>query len=705
MMQGEKKTFFVSGVCCSTEESILRRQLDELLGADGYSFNPLTCELTVQSGVEHSAIVERLRQAGFGARSKHELEPAQSFWRRHQDAVTTGTAAILATTGILLENLGHVLPVGDGLVLISIIVGGWRIFVRAWKSARVRSLDMNVLMSVAVIGAVAIGKLEEAAAVVVLFALSLMLESYSTSRTRRAIQSLMSLSPDQACVVRDGKEKLVPAQQVSPGEIILVRPGEKIPLDGLVESGSSFVEESPITGESTPVAKEPGDSVYAGAINQFGSLHVRATKRHEDTTLARIVHLVEAAHQKRAPVQHFVDRFSRIYTPTVLAIAVIITAVPPLVFNEPFGEWLYRALVLLVIACPCALVISTPVTLVSALTNAARNGILIKGGKYLEKLSKVRTIALDKTGTLTEGKPAVTDVMPLNSYSREALLQLAAAIEHRSEHHLATALLREASRGSIPFSHIEVKDFETLPGRGVRARIDGETYYVGNHELCEERGYCSPQIEQAIANLSKEGKTAIIVAKEKEALGIIATRETARHQSRHAIERLKKMGVHNSVLLSGDHEEPTRRLAEEVGIGHHEGGLLPDQKVAAVERLKAAHGDVAMVGDGINDAPALAASSVGIAMGVSGTDAALETADVVLMSDDLSKLPFLFGLSRKAISIIKQNIAIALSLKLIFFVLSLGGIATLWMAVLADDGAALIVILNGLRALSYKDTA
>jgi Zn2+/Cd2+-exporting ATPase len=512
----------------------------------------------------------------------------------------------------------------------------------------------------------------------------------------------MALSPEQACILLDGREEIVAAKEVEPRQIVIIRPGERVPVDGLIIEGHSSLDQSVITGEAIPIPRAVGDRVFAGSVNGRGSLRVQSTESYEDTTLARIVHLVEEAQLKRAPIQNLVERFARIYTPSVLSVAVAVAVLPPLLFQASFEEWFYRALVLLVIACPCALVVSTPVTLVSALTRAARLGILIKGGKQIEVLSKVHAVAFDKTGTLTQGQPTVTDIVPLNSLSRERVLQIVAALEKRSEHPLASAMIREADKHSIQYAHVRVEKFEALPGSGVKATVDGEEYSLGNHELCEARGFCSTAVEQVLDRLEREGKTAVVLGNSREALGVIAVRDSVRDQSKHTIDTLRELGVRHMVLLSGDHETSVKRLADEVGIEEYGGPLLPQEKIKMVERLKARHGVVAMVGDGINDAPALASASVGIAMGVSGSDAALETADVVLMGDDLAKLPLLIRLSRSAVLIVKQNIAIALSLKLVFLILSVTGVATLWMAVLADDGAALIVILNGLRMLSVK---
>jgi Cd2+/Zn2+-exporting ATPase len=562
---------------------------------------------------------------------------------------------------------------------------------------------MNVLMSIAVVGAILIGKWVEGAAVIVLFSISLMLEQYSAARTRKAVQSLLKLSPEEARIVRGGVEQTVSARRVLPGSLMVIRPGERIPLDGVVEDGVTSMNEAPITGESRSVEKCSGDQVLAGSINDHGSVTVRVSRKFEETTLARMIHLIEESHHKRAPVQHFVDRFARIYTPAVLGLAVIVALAPPLITGEPLDLWLYRALVLLVIACPCALVISTPVSLVSALTNAARRGILIKGGKQLETVSAVRAIAFDKTGTLTEGKPRVTDVVSLNSRSPDEVLRIIGAIENQSEHHLAAASVVEVSRRKISTEEVAVTAFEALPGKGVQAMVGGIRYFLGSEKLSIEHGFYTGEVRAHVARFTQEGKSVIIFGTEGTPLCILAARDVARHQSRGVIQELQSMGITRLVMLSGDHSAAVGRTAAEVAIGDHQGGLLPDEKIAAVEQLKKSYGTVAMVGDGINDAPALAASSLGIAMGVAGSDSALETADIVLLSDDLSKLPFLFALGRKAMSVVKQNIALALSLKLVFLALSLMGHATLWMAVLADDGAALAVIANGLRLLSFGE--
>lgn len=700
---GERNVYLVSGVCCSTEESVLRKSLDAGLGAGTYLYNPVTCELTVGGEADAATVLVRVRRAGFDARLRRAAELPESFWQRHRPGIEAAAALVLTLAGIVLERAEDLQALSRLCLLAAMAVGGWRIGRKAIRAIAVRALDMNVLMAVAAIGAVVIGRWSEGAAVIVLYAFSLMLESYSVARTRRAVRSLLELSPEQARVLRDGAEQERPVAEVEQGATVIVRPGDRIPLDGTVREGTSAVSQAAITGEAAPVEKAPGDTVYAGSINLRGMLSLEVTRRFDDTTLSRIIHLIEEAHRKRAPVQQAVDRFARIYTPLVLALAVLIALVPPFLLGQPLMEWVYRSLVLLVIACPCALVIATPVTLVSALTAAARRGVLVKGGRHLEVLSRVRAVAFDKTGTLTEGRPRITDIVPLNTMPAAELLRLVAAIEHRSEHHLADAVLAEATQGDLDYADVPIEEFEAIPGMGVRAMIGGMAHYLGNGQLARHAGFWTPAVEETLERLSRQGKTAIVFGRGGEALCVLGASDAPRHNSARVIRRLREIGLRHVVMLSGDHPAAAGRIARETGIEYHRASMLPQDKVQAVEELRREHGNVAMVGDGINDAPALAAASVGIAMGVAGTDVALETADVVLTSDNLDRLPFLFSLSRKAMHVVTQNIVLALGVKLVFLVMSVAGASTLWMAVLADDGAALAVILNGLRLLSVRE--
>ncbi|MBI4427507.1 MAG: heavy metal translocating P-type ATPase, partial [Ignavibacteriales bacterium] len=528
---------------------------------------------------------------------------------------------------------------------------------------------------------------------------SLLLESLSIDRTRNAIHSLMKLSPSTATVKRGKTEIVVHVESVDVGDVLVLRPGERIPLDGEVLHGFSTVDQSAITGESVPITKKTGDAVFAGSLNQRGTLEIRATKPASDSTIARIVHLVEEAESQRAPSQTFVEKFAGVYTPAVFLLAIGIGLVPPLLFQQPFGEWFYRALVLLVIACPCALVISTPVTIVSALTNAARNGLLIKGGKYLERLAAIDAVAFDKTGTLTKGHVAVVDVISLDTLSAREITRIAAAVELKSEHHLADALLRHASKQNILLDDLAVDEFESIPGKGVRATVDGRQFTLGNHQFAEELGVCSPEVEKTLATLEAQGHTVVILADDQRTLGVIAIADQIRTESRPALDALRKLGVRESVLLTGDNRGTARNIASQLGFDTVEAELLPEDKLSLVRVLKSKYKTVSMIGDGVNDAPALALSDVGIAMGGIGSDTTLETADVVLMSDDLSRVPYGISLARKALRIIKQNIALALAIKAIFLVLGIFGLTSLWLAILADDGATLLVVVNGMRLL------
>lgn len=696
-------TFFVRGMCCGEEQLMIERKLRTIPGVDSCTFNLVNQKLNVFHTCSKDDILRALHRLGFNVREQTSVVEEKSFWEKHSAFIFTGCSGVLTALGILLEQLGIGNLMTIPLLLGAILTGGWRIAIKGIKSARNLSLDMSSLMTVAVIGAMAIGEWAEAAAVVFLFALALLLEHYSVDRARSAIRSLMDLSPRKARILHTAGELEVPVEEVRVGDVVIIRPGELIPLDGIVHAGHSTVNQSPVTGESIPVEKKAGDSVYAGTVNRTGSLEVKVSRLSSDSTLARIIHLIEEAQSQRAPSQSFIDAFARFYTPAVMGLAVLLAIAPPLLFGEQFGDWLYRALVLLVIACPCALVISTPVTIVSGLTNAARHGVLIKGGKYLENAGKLKVIAIDKTGTLTEGSPRVTDLIPLNSIPTEYILKIAAAIEFRSEHHLAGAVLSKAYEENVPFDDVAIERFESLTSRGVKAIIEDKAYYIGNHELCEEVGFCTPDVEQAIANLEKQGKTVIVLAEENQALGIIGIADTAREESKRAIAQLRRRGIDEVIMLTGDNEGTARIVARELGVDNYQASMLPEEKVRAVKLLQDRYRQVGMVGDGINDAPALAVSDIGIAMGTAGTDAALETADVVLMSDDLSKVAYTMELSRKTLSIIKQNIVIALSTKLVFLVLGVLGAATLWMAILADDGAALLVILNALRVLKLKD--
>jgi len=624
----------------------------------------------------------------------HAESPAPATAHARQALVIASGAALAAGFGLQLAGFSTRAYVPA--FATAIIAGGMYTVRRAFSAARMFSLDINVLMLLAVAGAMAIGEWEEGATVIFLFALAQLLEARSMARARHAIRALMDLSPADALVHRDGADRRVPVDLVAIGETLVVRPGEKIPLDGKVISGQSPVNQAPITGESLPVEKGPGDDVFAGTINGRGALEVGVTRLRRDTTLAHIVNLVETAQASRAPVQLFVDRFARYYTPAVIALAAALVVVPPLAGGS-FSEWTYRGLVLLVISCPCALVISTPVSVVSALAAAAREGVLIKGGVHLERTGAVRCVAFDKTGTLTRGAPRVVDVIPLQDTRSDEILRIAAAVEARSEHPIAHAIVKHAVGAGVPLQ--SSIGSHSLPGLGAEGQVDGRRALVGNHRLFEDRGLCTPEIHEGLDRIAANGQTAVLVAANDRALGIISVADETREAGRIAIEMLRRQGVKHVVMLTGDHQGTALGIARELGVDEVRAELMPEDKVRAVQDLRRTYGVVAMVGDGVNDAPALAAADVGIAMGVAGTDAALETADVALMADELLKIPFTVRLSRATLRNIKTNVAISLSLKAVFLVMAVAGVATLWMAVLADMGASLFVIANGLRLL------
>jgi Cd2+/Zn2+-exporting ATPase len=579
------------------------------------------------------------------------------------------------------------------------LIGGYATIRQGLRALSRLRFDMNGMMTGAVAGAALIGQWEEGATVAFLYAVSNWLEGTTMDRARRSIHNLMDLAPREARVRRNGAETLVLTDDVLVGDLLLVRPGEKIPMDGIIRAGASAVNQAPITGESIPVDLGPGDPVYAGTLNGNAALEVETTRRAPDTTLARIIHLVEEAQAQRAPSQQFVDRFARVYTPAVFGLALGLTLVPPLFFRQPWEPWIYRGLALLIVSCPCALVVSTPVTIVSAIANAARRGILIKGGAHLEELGRLQAIALDKTGTLTRGRPEVTDVLVLDGSSPEDLLALAAAVEAHSEHPLARSIFRAARRRGLAIQPGE--GFTAIPGKGGYARVGDRTVFVGSPRLFAEMGI-GEQDGARVTAMEAQGKTVMLVGTTSGTLGILALADPLRPESRQAVANLRAAGIRHVALLTGDNRAVAEAIAHEVGADTIRAEVLPDQKLEAVRALRAEFGSLAMVGDGVNDAPALAASSVGIAMGVAGSDVALETADVALMADDLSKLPFLMHLGRTAIRVIHQNIAFAIIVKAVAIAAVFPGWLTLWLAVLGDMGASVLVTLNGMRLLATK---
>jgi len=693
-----ESVFKVEGMDCHEEVAILERRLKKLTGLEALDADVVGQRLKIKydaAKLTTAKIAEAVAQTGMRAWLEHEAPRpvAASRWRERLVFLSGGALAI----GLISNVAGATGVAGWIPYFAAIVLGGIYTARRAWTSLASRHLDINVLMMVAVAGAVALGEWSEGASVVFLFALAQVLESRAMARARGAIRSLMDLAPSEALVIRDRASVLVPVDDVRLGDHVIVRPGEKVPLDGRVAAGQSHVNQAPVTGESLPVEKGAGDDVFAGTINGRGALEVEVTRLRRDSTLARIIHLVEQAQSQRAPSQTFVDRFARIYTPAVLGIAALIAFVPPLAFGASWTEWIYRSLVLLVISCPCALVISTPVSIVSALAAAARKGVLIKGGARLERLAAVRCVAFDKTGTLTSGRLQVTDIVPLNGAVPQQILALAASLESHSEHPIGEAIVRRATSDQLILA--AARSFEALPGLGAQGTVGADAVLVGNRRLFQEWRLWSPEAEAAFETLSRLGRSIVAVSANGVAIGIIGVADETRSAAPEAIQMLRENGIQHVVLLTGDHQAPAHAAAATLGIDEVRADLLPEEKLDAVKDLRRRHGALAMIGDGVNDAPALAAADVGIAMGVAGTDAALETADIALMADELAKIPYALRLSRATTRNIRANIGFSLALKAAFLILAIAGVATLWMAVVADMGASLIVIANALRLL------
>ncbi|HMF94318.1 MAG TPA: heavy metal translocating P-type ATPase [Vicinamibacterales bacterium] len=743
-----ESTFRVEGMDCREEVALLERRFKNLAGLEEFSADLMGQRLHVTydaARLTTSTIVDAVADTGMRAWLEHQEPVVGSERRTRARRALVWTSGVALALGMLLHALG-----GRGAAgafsghgpaeaghyaviafIVSLIAGMSVTIQKAWAALRARALDINVLMVVAATGAAAIGEWSEAATVVFLFALAQALEARTLERARAAIRALIDLTPADALVREGDAERRVPVDDIAIGGVIVVRPGEKIPLDGAVLAGQSEVNQAPVTGESLPVEKMPGDAVFAGTVNGHGAIEVQVTRRRRDTTLARIIHLVERAQAQRAPSQALVERFAKVYTPAVIVLALAVAVIPPLLVHGPaeaghyewlgpaghdpwlgpaahagwlalawhadWQTWFYRALVLLVVSCPCALVISTPVSIVAALAGAAKKGVLIKGGSHLERISRVRCVAFDKTGTLTRGKPEVVDVVALDGGRTSAVVGLAAAVGRRSSHPVAQAIVDHAHTSNI--AAVAADSVTALSGRGTEGSVDGRRVLLGNHRLFEERQLCSPALHDRIDAINASGRTAVLVARDQRAIGIIAVADRSRDTGRAAIEMLRRQGIDSIVMLTGDGTGTAQAIGAELGVDDVRAELLPEDKVSAIRELREQHGTVAMVGDGVNDAPALALADVGIAMGAVGSDAALETADVALMADDLLRIPYAVRLSRATVRNIKANLAISIAMKAGFVVAAVAGVATLWVAVLADTGASMIVIANALRLL------
>lgn len=724
-MVTEPRTFAfkIHGMDCAEEVAVLKREVGPVVGGeDRLNFDILNGRMTVaieSINVSPERIREAVARTGMQAEDWQEVKAGpgnKGVWQRRWHTILTAASGVFTALGFLShvwaakglyaafgsEGMGvaHQVPTAArALYGLGILVGVWFIVPKAWFAARRLRPDMNLLMTVAIVGAVIVGEWSEASTVAFLFALSLALESWSVGRARRAVATLMDLTPPTAHLLQsDGGEIEVPPESVTVGTNFLVKPGERIPLDGRVIRGESEVNQAPITGESVPVPKAEGQEVFAGTINGDGALTVECTKPSGDTTLAHIIRLVGEAQSRRAPSEQWVERFARVYTPAVMVLALAVLVVPPLFFGGSWQDWFYRSLVLLVIACPCALVISTPVSIVAALTASAHHGVLIKGGVHVETPSRLEAIALDKTGTLTEGKPKVVEVVPLGGHDEQELLERAAALEAQSTHPLARAIVAYSQQRGVEVRPAEA--YQIVQGKGATGRINGQDYWLGSHRYLEERGQETEEVHQRLEILSAANRTIVVIGNSEHVCGFIALADTVRPGVETTIQALHNAGVKHIVMLTGDNRGTAETIARETGVDEFHAELLPADKVTAVESLVAKYGRVAMVGDGVNDAPALGRATLGIAMGAVGSDAAIETADVALMSDDLSKLPWLIQHSRRTLAIIRQNIVFSLMVKVVFVILTFAGISSLWGAIAADTGASLLVIFNGLRLLS-----
>ena len=691
--------FNIEGMDCGACALTLEKHMKNLSDVKEVSVNFSTGKMQIAHAMNVEDAAKEVSKAGYQASLVSNLRTKTESSEPKKGVSLTTISGILLVLGFL-GPFALVSPIITTLLFAAVIViSGYKPAKSAFYAIKSGSLDMNVLMAAAAVGAALMGQWSEGATVVWLFALGTMLQNKSIEKTRDSIRSLINLAPAEAWVKVNGGLIQRSVEDLSIGNIMVVKPGEKIPLDGEVIEGASTVNQAPITGESIPVDKEIGDAVYAGTINESGSLEIKVTKLVEDTTIAKIIHLVEEAQEKKAPTQAFVDKFARIYTPIVFALAILIMVFPPLLGFGIWSDWIYKGLELLVVACPCALVISTPVAIVSAIGNAAKNGVLIKGGSFLEIAGALKAIAFDKTGTLTEGKPKVSQVFAWEG-TEEELLSIARTIEEHSKHPIALAIRNYTIDHNIGMRNGE--SFKAIVGKGAQATIDGVEYYAGNPKLFEEMGLHLRDRKDLIQKLQNEGNTLVIVGTNTNILGIIAVADAVREVTVKALKALKDVGIEQMVMLTGDNEGTAKKIAKQTGMDRYFAELLPENKVNAVKQLQQEGKLVAMVGDGINDAPALATANLGIAMGGAGTDTAMETADIVLMADNLEKLPHTMKLSRKALQIIKQNIWFSIFVKIVALVLIFTGWLTLWLAVMSDTGAALLVILNSMRLLGLK---
>ncbi|TKH15604.1 cadmium-translocating P-type ATPase [Peribacillus simplex] len=707
MAESPMKTYRIQGLSCTNCAAKFENNVRELEGVNDAKINFGASKISVQGSVT----IEEIEKAGAFDNLKirgeqEQVTQKEPFWKQKENIKVVFSVILLLVSWILDNRYadGSIMPVIG--YAAAIIVGGYSLFVNGLKNLVRLRFDMHTLMTVAIIGAAVLGEWGEGATVVILFAISEALEKYSMDKARNSIESLMNIAPKEALILRGHHEMMVAVDEIEVGDIMIVKPGQKLAMDGRIMKGASTLNQAAITGESEPVFKTVEGEVFAGTLNGEGLLEVEVTKRVEDTTIAKIIHLVEEAQAEKAPSQAFVDKFAKFYTPAIMLIALAIAVLPPIVMNGDWSEWIYRGLAVLVVGCPCALVISTPIAIVTAIGNAAKHGVLIKGGVYLEEAGALKAIAFDKTGTLTKGVPEVTDFKVLSDVLNEQdVLAIAAALESRSQHPLATAILHKAENHDVDYHSLLVEDFTAITGKGIKGKINQEIYYIGKPHLFEEEPgiVFSDDVLKLISGFQNTGKTVMVLGDQMKLLALIAVSDEIRESSKEAIRKLHELGIEKTIMLTGDNIGTAKAIGAAAGVHEIEAELLPQDKLTMIKRWKQKYDRVAMVGDGVNDAPALAASTVGIAMGGAGTDTALETADIALMGDDLSKLPYTIRLSRKTLKIIKQNITFSLVIKILALLLIAPGWLTLWMAIFADMGATLLVTLNSLRLLRIKE--
>ncbi|MDM5292069.1 heavy metal translocating P-type ATPase [Peribacillus simplex] len=707
MAESPLKTYRIQGLSCTNCAAKFENNVRDLEGVKEAKINFGASKISIQG----SATIEEIEKAGAfdNLRIRDEQEQVtqrEPIWKQKENIKVVFSVILLLISWILDKQYvdGGTMPIIG--YAAAIIVGGYSLFFNGLKNLARLRFDMHTLMTVAIIGAAVLGEWGEGATVVILFAISEALEKYSMDKARNSIESLMNIAPKEALILRGHHEMMVAVGEIEVGDIMIVKPGQKIAMDGRIMKGASTLNQAAITGESEPVFKTVEGEVFAGTLNGEGLLEVEVTKRVEDTTIAKIIHLVEEAQAEKAPSQAFVDKFAKFYTPAIMLIALVIAVLPPLVNNGDWSEWIYRGLAVLVVGCPCALVISTPIAIVTAIGNAAKHGVLIKGGVHLEEAGALKAIAFDKTGTLTKGVPEVTDFTVLSDVLNEQdVLAIAAALESRSQHPLATAILQKAEQNDVDYHSLLVEDFTAITGKGIKGKINQEIYYIGKPHLLEEvAGIVFPNdVLKLITGFQNAGKTVMVLGDQMKLLALIAVADEIRESSKEAIRKLHALGIEKTIMLTGDNIGTAKVIGAAAGVQEIEAELLPQDKLTIIKRWKQKYDRVAMVGDGVNDAPALAASTVGIAMGGAGTDTALETADIALMGDDLSKLPYTIRLSRKTLKIIKQNITFSLVIKILALLLIAPGWLTLWMAIFADMGATLLVTLNSLRLLRIKE--